>query len=250
MNEARPLHRAVNRYLDWKRSNDRRFRPEKLEYLQVTSGRGSLGDLSPLKALDAVRYEQWDDVQIGDFAGHRMTSFALWDVDLASLEWVADFPHLRSLALKRTQITDLRPIVDHPSLRSFNYQACPFDERSWYEILPNRPRYRGPREDFPEEVWKVCRALYEAGLPIVTLLDIRGELLLSQAGWHTAKGLKSIPAEEVYAALGSHTHIDLPTFVNETRVRSGAKPYTLEQMYPEPRYPTSPPGGPPVAASE
>jgi len=56
----------------------------------------------------------------------------------------------------------------------------------------------------------------------------------------------SIPADEVHAALAAHARIDLPTFVNETRVRRGSEPYTLEQMYPAPQRDTDPPAGPPA----
>jgi hypothetical protein len=237
-------HPAVRRFLKWEQSEDPSFRAKDLTFLSIDHGRGSLGDLSDFPQLNKVHYERWSSPRPPELP-RALWSLAAWDTDLTTVEWVADFPELWGLDLRRTLVTDLRPLLGHPSLFSFQYQACPFDEHSWYEIIPNRPRYRGIPKDFPESAWKVTRTLYEAGLPIVAFVDNYGDLRLVQPGWHIARGLMSIPADEVQAALAAHAHIDLPTFVNETRVRRGSEPYTLEQMYPEPQHETDPPAGPP-----
>ena len=174
-------HPAVARALEDWRSRHPRQRPEQhLDYLQLNRAQGSVDLTGIAPKLDGIKFEQWSDAHPADVAGRSMTDFKFWDTDLTTIDWVADFPDLWGLDLRRTLVTDLRPIVDHPSLFSFQYQACPFDEHSWYEVLPNRPRYRGIPKDFPESAWKICRTLHEAGLPVVTFVDNYGELRLSQ----------------------------------------------------------------------
>ena len=238
-----PLQRSIE---GWRSRKPGKRPARDMTLLQVDRGDGSLHGLEAVPAVARVKFEQWTDARLEDFAGRPMTDFAFWDTDLTTLDWVADFPDLWGLDLRRTLVTDLRPLLETAPRFRLQLMACPIDEHSWHEVLPALgKRHLEQDPNFPESAWKICRTLHEAGLPVVTFVDNYGELRLSQPGWHIAKGLLSIPADEVLAALAAHTRIDLPTFVNETRVRRGEQPYTLEQMYPPPKTDTDPPAGPP-----
>jgi hypothetical protein len=241
-----PRNPALVRALEEKASIPGGPGPKSMNGLIIHHGRGPLGSLVDFSRLGGVQVEFWNDLLPPTEVGPALSRFRLRSVDITTLAWMAEAHWLKWLELSYTLVTDLRPLLDHPNLFSFRFKGCPIDEHSWYEVLPKLKAFRKHTPYFPESAWKLCRTLHEAGLPVVASVDDFGELRLNQPGWHVAKGLLSIPADEVLAALAAHTRIDLPTFVNETRVRRGEQPLTLEQMYPEPKFPSDPPGGPPA----
>jgi hypothetical protein len=241
-----PRNAALERALVEKMSIARVQSPKDMNGLIVHQGTGPLGSLAEFSSLFGLSVEYWTSFAPLGEVGPDLASLEFRSVDLDDLSWIANANWLKWLELSYTLVTDLRPLLDHPGLVDFKFKGCPIDEHSWYEVLPKIEAFDGHTPYFPESAWKLCRTLHEAGLPVVASVDDFGELRLNQPGWHVAKGLLSIPADEVLAALAAHTRIDLPTFVNETRVRRGEQPLTLEQMYPEPKFPSDPPGGPPA----